>query len=92
MIAAHESPLANVCPICKAPKGKPCRMLNKGNKFHRGRLGFIISSARIDLLRAEKALLEKQLCDGRKNMLQHYRDELWTVNEALRFAGEGEGV
>jgi len=80
------------CPKCGALKGSPCTV--RGARLlrpHRERVGFNVSRFRVGLLRAEKALLEKMLCDCRKNELQHYRDELWAVNEALRFAAKGEG-
>ena len=84
----NEHARAYECTMCGAGKGEPCKSKEgRLRKSHRERLGFFTTSFRIGLLRDEKALLEKQLCDGRKNMLKHYSDELWTVNEALRFAG-----
>lgn len=76
------SALENACPLCKSSIGDPCRIKHGRTKVHQSRLGFAISASRIKQLRAEKESLEDMVGLGSQNIA----DDLWTVNEALRFA------
>ena len=61
-------------------------------KARKKKRGFVISPSRIEQLHAEKESLEGKIrayhLSGLVDATRKLKDDLWAVNEALRFAGE----